>query len=356
MHKQILIATTNSIEGASVERYIELISVNVVIGTNFFSDLGASFTDLFGGLSGNYQKRLEGIYKNGTEKLKRKAMSIGANAILGVKIDFDEISGKGKSMFMLSIIGTAVRLKHKEYNPHNSNINKSNAVSSDNLEQEITKRLIKNKLTNNTLPSEKDWSYLLNFPIREITEKLLDLYLVVTSGTSNDYYENQGLIISNFTNYLALQEKAPLEDLLYRRLDAHESTVMKLLNTIQLFSPEKIIDLIKTGKLSKAINCLQIHKNSYSYDDLKLMQEIIKLFNNLPNLGSLETVKSVLGKEKEKYICPKGHKNDINVTYCTHVGNSECGLNIKGLTRKQVSKISLFNVKVESLDSIFNPN
>lgn len=44
--------------------------------------------------------------------LKQKAANMGANAILGLKIDFDEISGKGKSMFMISAIGTAVIVKH----------------------------------------------------------------------------------------------------------------------------------------------------------------------------------------------------------------------------------------------------
>jgi hypothetical protein len=35
-----------------------------------------------------------------------------ANAIIGLKVDFDEISGKGKSMFMMSALGTAVYVKY----------------------------------------------------------------------------------------------------------------------------------------------------------------------------------------------------------------------------------------------------
>ena len=44
----MIVTTTNSIENAEVEKYIDLISTNVVNGTNFFSDFGASYTDLFG--------------------------------------------------------------------------------------------------------------------------------------------------------------------------------------------------------------------------------------------------------------------------------------------------------------------
>src|SRR3546814_9582215 len=42
------------------------------------------------------------------ERVKYAAYEIGANCIVGLSIDMDEISGKGKSMFMLTAIGTAV--------------------------------------------------------------------------------------------------------------------------------------------------------------------------------------------------------------------------------------------------------
>ena len=66
------------------------------------------------------------------------------------------------------------------------------------------------------------------------------------------------------------------------------------------------------------------------------MEDILKFLDNLPDLGKIETVKSgMFGKEQSKYICPNGHKNDSNETYCT---NSTCGLNIKGLTKKQIDE------------------
>ena len=47
----MIITTTNNIDGAEITSYIRLVSTNVVIGTNFFSDFAASFTDFFGGRS-----------------------------------------------------------------------------------------------------------------------------------------------------------------------------------------------------------------------------------------------------------------------------------------------------------------
>jgi len=91
MDNQFLITTTNSIEHFEIECYVEIISTNVVIGTNFFSDFGASLTDLFGGFSGSYQNKLQEIYNIAIDNLKKKAKRMGANAIIGLKIDFDEI-------------------------------------------------------------------------------------------------------------------------------------------------------------------------------------------------------------------------------------------------------------------------
>ena len=49
--KNFIITTTDTIEGATIVKYIELVSANIVIGANVFSDFAASFTDFFGGYS-----------------------------------------------------------------------------------------------------------------------------------------------------------------------------------------------------------------------------------------------------------------------------------------------------------------
>ena len=113
MDNNILITTTDTIENAVIEKYIDLITTNVVVGTNVFSDFGASITDFFGGTSQTYQNKLQKIYDTAFSNLRQRAIELGANAIVGVKIDFDEISGKGKSMFMVSAVGMAVLIKHK---------------------------------------------------------------------------------------------------------------------------------------------------------------------------------------------------------------------------------------------------
>ena len=104
----MIITTTHTIAGYKIERYLGLINANQVLGVNLISDIIASFSDVFGGRSGTYRERLDNLYNDIMNLLEQKAMSLGANAILGVHLDFDEISGKEKSMFMVTAYGTAV--------------------------------------------------------------------------------------------------------------------------------------------------------------------------------------------------------------------------------------------------------
>lgn len=107
----MIVTTTNSVEGYSIRKYIGVVNANVVIGTNLFSDIAASLTDVFGGRSGSYKSKLTTIYDEVMKELIGKAESYHADAIVGLHVDFDEISGGGKSMFMVSASGTAITLE-----------------------------------------------------------------------------------------------------------------------------------------------------------------------------------------------------------------------------------------------------
>lgn len=107
----MIITTTPLIQGYDIVTYHGLLSANQVIGANFFSDLFAGITDTLGGFSGSYRSQLDELYNDIINTITSKAEAIGANAIIGLHVDFDEISGKGKSMFMVTAIGTAVSIK-----------------------------------------------------------------------------------------------------------------------------------------------------------------------------------------------------------------------------------------------------
>lgn len=357
MNNQILITTTNSIENQEIERYIEIISTNVVIGTNFFSDFGASLTDLFGGFSGTYQNKLQEIYNIAIENLKKKAKRLGANAIIGLKIDFDEISGKGKSMFMISALGTAVYTKERSDRKESSiktNI-ADNAISFIDLNNEVTKFQIIDKTKGKTLPSIDEWTYLLNNPIEEITDVLLDNYIVINPLYINDKPEPQKLLFENFPTYIQNMDKKFTINLLYDKIDGESSLILDILRKNKLFNSEKIKQLIKKGNLTTAIECLTIDKDIYDESDINEMNGIITLLEELPDLGRIEMSKGLLSKSTEVFICPKGHKNNVTDVFCRHQNSDytlDCQLNIKGVTEKQVKEIEVFKLKIITLEKL----
>jgi len=105
----MIVTTTNSVEGQRIDRYLGVVSAHVVAGTGLFSDVAASFSDIFGGRSTSYQRQVASIYKEALDRLITSAQKARASALVGVKVDVDEIGGGGKSMMMITATGTAVR-------------------------------------------------------------------------------------------------------------------------------------------------------------------------------------------------------------------------------------------------------
>ena len=86
--RNLLITTTNAIEGNPIVEYKGVITANIVLGVNFLKDFVASFSDFFGGTSGKYRKEMDRAYYLAMEILEDKAIAQKANAVVGVKVDY----------------------------------------------------------------------------------------------------------------------------------------------------------------------------------------------------------------------------------------------------------------------------
>ena len=105
----MLITTTTSVEGRPVQEYLGVVTAQSIIGANIFKDIFAGLRDVFGGRSKTYEKVLEEAKEDALREISQKAQALGANAILGVDLDFETI-GSGGSMLMVICTGTAVRI------------------------------------------------------------------------------------------------------------------------------------------------------------------------------------------------------------------------------------------------------
>ncbi len=112
---QIIVTTETAIDLRITER-IDVISAEVVIGMNIFKDVASLARDVFGGRSNVMQKGLREARKAALAELRAEALDIGADAVIGVDLDYSEISGGGKSMLFLVASGTAVRLDKQSRN------------------------------------------------------------------------------------------------------------------------------------------------------------------------------------------------------------------------------------------------
>lgn len=105
----MLISTTSTLDGHRVERYLGLVSGEAILGANVFRDFFAGIRDVLGGRSGSYEKVLRRAKQEAIEDLLDQARGLGANAVIGVDLDYETIQVQdGGSMLMVSISGTAV--------------------------------------------------------------------------------------------------------------------------------------------------------------------------------------------------------------------------------------------------------
>jgi uncharacterized protein YbjQ (UPF0145 family) len=105
----MIVTTTHYVEGRPVQEYLGIINAQSIIGANIFKDFLGGLRDVFGGRSKTYEKVIEQAKEDALRELAEKAQTMGANAIIGVDLDFETIGGSG-SMLMVIASGTAVRL------------------------------------------------------------------------------------------------------------------------------------------------------------------------------------------------------------------------------------------------------
>ena len=103
----MLITTTSTLDTVKVVKYIGLVSGEAILGANIFRDLFAGIRDIVGGRSAAYEAELRKAKDIAIQEMQQQAAALGANAVIGVDLDYETI-GQGGSMLMVSASGTAV--------------------------------------------------------------------------------------------------------------------------------------------------------------------------------------------------------------------------------------------------------
>jgi uncharacterized protein YbjQ (UPF0145 family) len=102
----MLRSTTPTIEGQAILTYHGVVTGEAILGANIFRDFFAGIRDIVGGRSAAYEKELAKARKIAMDEMAERAEELGANAIVGIDIDYETV-GQG-SMLMVAVSGTAV--------------------------------------------------------------------------------------------------------------------------------------------------------------------------------------------------------------------------------------------------------
>jgi uncharacterized protein YbjQ (UPF0145 family) len=356
---EILATTTPSIEGYSIEKYIDTISAHIVTGTGLFSDIGAGFRDIFGGRSAGYEKQLENINTQVMKKLKEKALRLGANGIVGVRIDFDEISGKAMQMFMVTVSGTAVQIRRSEKlesdAKHQFHINQ---VSADELNERY-------ELDNIDIESENlttdQWDLLIKYQAFDFAERILkkiNAYMEKTSMTViAAYFESY---YNNAKRYFLNLSPAFSKTHLYKGIINYPHArkfIREIIKQGQLLDFENIITLLSSKDHYIRFSALKIvlyDKEFFLESDIKAIKQTIeKIKTSFPVLSQIVSEKGILG-EKKFWICSLCHnQNQAKSNYCE---KSSCKRDKRGFLEedpKPENVIATLEHEIEILQSIF---
>lgn len=332
MDSNFLVVTTDVLQGVEITSYKGVVSTNAIAGTGLFSDIGASFTDVFGGKSKGYRRYLNEIREAAMEELIKQAKEIGGNAVVGFSIDFDEISGQGKQMFMVSATGTAVKAKFVQ----------DMSASKDDVSQEMLSRKLKVAAILKDLPGNDNqltpdrWKTISEMGDSSCLEVVGDCFFKKPSDAA-DFFES----------YLRRIETEKARDYLYSNIDKVEAIV--LIQKLDLFSPSHVLDAMNAGKRKEVLGLLDADKPSYSVSDYKLMCEICRSFSSLPE--SVEYVNGKAGTFSKKstrlWYCSCKSKNPEERETC-----EMCGRDKKGFSRNERAAISKFIMKTRLLGEL----
>lgn len=103
----MIVTTTPSVDGQTIQEYIRVVAGESVLGINVIKDIGAGIRNFVGGRSAGYEEEIMRARETALAEMVERAIELGAQGIVGVDIDYESLGQGG--MVMVTASGTAVR-------------------------------------------------------------------------------------------------------------------------------------------------------------------------------------------------------------------------------------------------------
>jgi len=348
-----LITTTPNIEGWKIEKYFGIVTHQIVIGANIFRDVFASFRDIFGGSVRGYQKDLNKMQEILINQLTEKASKLGANMILGLRLDYDDVSGGGKSMFMLTASGTAAYGVPK----NNESVNViDDRIESSQLKYEIEREVYLEKLKkeNKQITSANDVLDLVRmrlYPAKNIIEYI--------HGLNSIDEDNYNALMSYFSS---MPKKTLNKHIIVDGVDKINKNIFnKIINILKevfWFDYNVIKYMLESENLRLnviGLELLTLEPQYYQKEDVNQLESILASLNYIENkFPILSSTKNILGNEKKKWLCINcNFTNSLNNRICA---TPQCYSNYYGFKNDCINpnKLKVFiNRKIKKLNHYY---
>ena len=346
----IIVTTTDHIENRCITGYIGILRSSAVVGTEI------ALADIFADSSRKYRRKLDDIYSKALQDIRLKALAAGADAVVGLHTEFQEIFGKGKTRFLVSVLGTAVRLDR----PKAEQDGCKNVTLFDLRRNQLLVGLGR-KLSNPQFnPSSDDWDDINRYALVDLAPQLYRRYLKLASETiGSTSVAEKKLLLENFIPFLQSMDYDAACEAVYGDIETSPYVFCDVVKSCDLFHPEKIAQMLHPENKHTVIALLDSNKASYTSRDLVYMDAIAGFLDNLPDTGRyIEGREGLFSKTGTLLVCERGHTSAVELGgHCTGLvegSGAICNLNVKGITEQEVAAICKFKEKVEILRGLID--
>lgn len=105
----MILTSSNTLENKKIVDYKGLVTGESLIGANIYKDLFSGVRDVVGGRTSAYEEELNKARTLALESMEEKAKSLGANAVVGLKLSYDNLGGTMGNTILVTAYGTAVK-------------------------------------------------------------------------------------------------------------------------------------------------------------------------------------------------------------------------------------------------------
>lgn len=105
----MILSSSNTLENKKIIEYRGLVTGESLIGSNIYKDIFSGVRDVVGGRTTQYEEELEKARDIALTSMKEKAEQLDANAIIGIKISYDNLGGTMGNTILVTAYGTAIK-------------------------------------------------------------------------------------------------------------------------------------------------------------------------------------------------------------------------------------------------------